>query len=247
MVLIIALIIILILIAFIGVIAYSLIHSVNRTLNSYGVQSIFEEIGKGKQEMMTHKKQVKGIGSLLVPKIVKDFPNFSESELYSKVESSLTAIFNSLENKEISSNSELSLIKEKIEEQINDLNDNNINIYYDDVKFHKHSLISYENKVGVCCITVSSSLEYYYKKEKNNKVIDDNDGYKKQALYTTKFIYIIKPEEYDKNKRHILIKCPNCGASLKDLKTQICPYCRTQLNDLNLKAWYLSSYEEDKN
>ena len=43
-------------------------------------------------------KSISGMSSLIISRIVRDFPNFSESELYRKVETSLLAIFNSLEN-----------------------------------------------------------------------------------------------------------------------------------------------------
>lgn len=203
------------------------------------------EIKKGEIESKTNHKHVTGMTKLLIPKIVKDFPNFSESELYTKVETSLLAIFNSLENKKIQNSEELVLIKEKLKETIEDYKTNKINVTYDDIIFHKHALKYYKKENGALNISISTSLEYYYKKEQDKKVISDYSEYKKQTRYTTEFIYVYDPEKIVKNQNLIGINCPNCGAPVKDLGNKKCRYCGSGLEDINLKSWHISSYKED--
>lgn len=217
-------------------------------LNSIGyknLSSLMSEIKQGEIESKTNKKHVTGMTKLLIPKIVKDFPNFSESELYTKVETSLLAIFNSLENKKIQDSEELVLIKEKLKETIDDYKTNKINVIYDDVIFHKHALKYYKKENGALNITVSTSLEYYYKKEQDKKIISDSGEYKKQTRYTTEFIYVYDPDKIVKNQNLIGINCPNCGAPVKDLGNKKCRYCGSGLEDINLKSWHVSSYSED--
>ena len=156
-------------------------------INKFGfnnLNQLSEEIKKGEIAYKTEPKHVTGMTKLLIPKIVKDFPNFSEQELYNKVETDLLSIFNSLENKTIENNQGLVLIKEKLKQQINDMKENKMFVKYDDVKFHRHALKYYKNKDGVLNISVSTSLEYYYKKEHKGKIIDNYIEYKKQTLYT---------------------------------------------------------------
>jgi len=148
------------------------------------------EIKKGEIEARTTPKHTPGMTKLLIPKIVKDFPNFNEKELYNKVETSLLLIFNSLEKLSVDNNESLILIKEKLKEKINDMKENNISEKYYDIKFHNHALKYYKKDSSTLNITVSTSLEYFYEKKQNNKVIIDYTDYKKQTLYTIDFIYI---------------------------------------------------------
>ncbi len=215
-----------------------------RKLGFSNLDSLINEIKKGEIEAKTNKKHVNGMTKLLLPKITKDFPNFSESELYTKVETSLLAIFNSIENKKLDKCDELILVREKLKKEIEDYKTNNINIRYDDVKFHEHAIKYYTNKNGAMNISISSSLEYYYTKEKDGKVIEKSD-YKVQNRYTTEFIYVFDPNVAVKNQALIGINCPNCGAPVKKLGHKKCEFCGSSLEDINLKSWHISSYKAD--
>ena len=111
-------------------------------LNKFGFNN-FSEISEEILERTT-PKHTPGMTKLLIPKIVKDFPNFNEKELFNKVEESLLLIFNSLENKKVESNEELVLIKDKLKEKINDMKESNISEKYYDIKFHNHALKYYK-------------------------------------------------------------------------------------------------------
>ena len=221
---------------------------INMNLNKFGfsnLSSLAEEIRKGELEAKLTPKHVTGMTKLLIPRIVNDFPNFSEKELYNKVETSLLLIFNSLESKEFKANDELILIRDKIKEQINDMKNANISVKYDDVKFHEHALKYYNNKDGVLNISVSTSLEYYYEKCIDGKVVEEYKDYKKQTVYTTEFIYVYNPDEIVKSQVLIGLSCPNCGAPLKDLGYKKCLYCGSGLEDVNLKSWHISLYKDE--
>ncbi len=209
--------------------------------------SIKEMIKMGEFSYKYNHKNAVGMTDFLVPKIIADFPSFSQSELYNKVETGLLAIFESLENKCISKSDELDLIKEKITKIINDYKQNKIDVKYEDVIFHKHAIKSYNKDSGVLSIVVSTSLEYFYEKRQNNKIMIKKNDYKRQTSYTTELIYIYDPDNYDKNKSLIGINCPNCGAPVKMLGEKRCRYCNSSLEDINLKSWHISSYSEDYN
>lgn len=208
-------------------------------------KSLIEDIKKGDIESKMTPKHVTGMTKLLIPKIINDFPNFSETELYNKVETSLLLVFESLEKKELKSNDELVLLRDKLKEQISDYRSAKIDVKYDDVKFHRHALKYYKKDEGALNITISSALEYYYKKSVNGKIIDDYSEYKKQTRYTTEFIYIYNPDKIVRTKSLIGINCPNCGAPVKKLGLKKCSYCGSGLEDINLKSWHISLYKED--
>lgn len=222
-------------------------NKIKNILNKFGynnLNQIQEQIKQGELAYKTDPKHVTGMTKLLIPKIVQDFPNFSENELYNKVETDLLSIFNSLENQKLENNSGLILIKEKLIQKIKDMKENKIIEKYDDIKFHRHALKYYKNKDGVLNISVSTSLEYYYIKKINGKLIN-KDEYKKQTVYTTEYIYVYDLNKISKNQNLIGINCPNCGAPVKDLGNKVCRYCNSGLEDINLKAWNIAIYKEE--
>ena len=223
-------------------------NKIKNILNKFGYNSLnqlHEQIKQGEIAYKTEPKHVTGMTKLLIPKIVKDFPNFSENELYNKVETDLLSIFNSLENKKLENNSGLILVKEKLNQKIKDMKENKITEKYDDVKFHRHALKYYKNKDGVLNISVSTSLEYFYKKECKGKIIDNYNEHKKQTVYTTEYIYVYDLNKVNKNENLIGIHCPNCGAPVKELRNKICSYCNSGLEDINLKSWNIAIFKEE--
>lgn len=191
-------------------------------------------------------KSIAGMTDILVPKIIKDFPNFSESELYNKVETSLNLIFDALESKKISKKKELLIIRSNLEEKIKDLKDNNIDLVYDEIVFHKHVIDDYKKDSGVLKIKVQSSLEYYYEEKKDGKEVIKRNDWKKQTSYTTEFIYVYDEDEYASSQTLLGVRCPNCGAPVKSLGEKSCSYCSSSVQDINLKSWFISSYKEDE-
>ena len=226
-------------------IIYKKIKKFGSSMGFNNLNEIKSLIKQGEYESKYNHKNALGMTNLLLPRIVKDFPNFSESELYNKVETSLLNIFESLENKQVGSSDELDLIRENLEKIIIDYKQNKINVRYDDVKFHKHAIKYYKKDKGAISITVSTALEYFYEKKIGDKIVANRNDYKRQTSYTTEFIYIYDPDKYEKYTNLIGINCPNCGAPVKNLGSKVCRYCHSGLDDINLKAWYISSYKED--
>ena len=223
-------------------------NKLKKLLNKFGISDfnyLKQEIERGDILEKTTPKHTPGMTKLLIPKIVKDFPNFNEKELFNKVEESLLLIFKSLENQRVELNEELVLIKDKLNEKITDMKESNISEKYYDVKFHNHALKYYKKDSSTLNITVSTSLEYFYEKRQNEKLIMDYTKYKKQTLYTIDFIYVYNLEEINKNQTLIGINCPNCGAPVKDLGNKICRYCGSGLEDINLKSWHIALYKEE--
>ncbi len=198
-------------------------------------------------DMPEEKKNVTGMTSIYEPLILKDFPDFNKEMLYNKVETSLKAIFNSLESKKISETSDLEIIHDTLEEQIEDLKSRKLDVRYDDVKFHRHAIKGYKKANGIATIITSSTLEYYYKGEKNKSYINN----KKQTRYTCEFVYAYDSNLLKENKdlnldaNVFVVNCPNCGAPLNNISEKMCIYCGSKINDVNMKIWKICSYSED--
>lgn len=217
--------------------------------NGRSLIDIYNEVKNIEREEKLRNKQVSGMTKLLLPIILKDFPDFNEKEFYMLAEVSIRSILNSIEEKndKYLKSDDYSLIREKIKLQITDLIDNDISYKYDDIVFHKHAIKSYTKEKGIATLVISSSLEYYYTVTKDSKVIK-SDEYKRQTRYQTTFIYIYDVKKAGFDIGILGINCPNCGSPINSLEQKCCSYCKSGLNiqvaNL-LKCWKIIEYKED--
>ena len=200
------------------------------------------------QQEYTREKNVAGITKLIEPVIIRDFGDFNKELLYSKVENNLLKIFSAIEEKSVDNirnDDDLIYMYSAIRDKVQDIKNNNVNIKYDEVKFHSHAIKDYSKFDGKATITISSTLEYYYS--------DDSDKYnqkyykdlKKQTRYTTQFVYVYDESKFKYNAKAFAISCPNCGAPLMKFGAGNCQYCGTYVEPINLKGWYMVSYKDE--
>lgn len=232
----------------IGLIAFILYLKFKKFTNSIGISQgeLKDMIKQSEYEAKYREKSISGMTSILLPRIPADFPNFSESELFGMVETSLTKIFDTLEKKKVSNSKELTIIRNTLEEQVRELTENQIDLIFDGITFNKHVIKDYKKDKGVLNIKIQSSLAYYYEEKKDGKVKIKRNDWKKQTSYTTEFIYVYDPDQFEGTQTTIGARCPNCGAPVKTLGQKSCPYCQSGLEDINLKSWFISSYKEDE-
>lgn len=230
---------------FIAFLAYLKIKNYFKSLG-YSSKQVREMIRQGDYDSKYRHKSISGMSNILVPKIKKDLPDFNESEFYSKVETSLKGVFESLSSKNVSKIKELSLINNYLEEEIREMNESNTEINYSNVSFHKHAIKEYKKDGGVLTIVVGTSLEYNFSKKENGKETIKKKDYKTQSAMITEFVYIYDEDKFDKNQKTFGIHCPNCGAPIKSIKDKVCPYCSINYVDINLRNWFLSNYKEKK-
>ena len=194
-------------------------------------------------------RQLGGMTNLLLPQILKDFPDFDIEHLYLLTEKSIHNILNAVETKDFSilSDKDFNLINKKLKHRLEDLLNSDIMYKYDDIIFHKHAINRYYKHGGIATIEVSTSLEYFYQKIQNGKSIG-NDKVKKQVRYSSKFVYIVDGDAYKKDFNVYGINCPNCGAVIPSLELKTCRYCSSGLNIqvVNLlKCWKLIDCKEN--
>lgn len=192
---------------------------------------------------ITTPKSVNAMTTLVEPQILRDFPDFNKEILYSKIESDLKTIFNSIENLNYEKCLELELIQNSLEKEIQDYKEQGVAIKYDNIVFHRHGIKSYLKADGMATITTSSSVEYNFYDSRRK----DNSSYKTQTRYTCKYVYIYDLSKLPKNSENetFILNCPNCGAPLVNLDKRECVYCGSHLEEINLKTWKISSYIDD--
>lgn len=187
-------------------------------------------------------RSISGLTKLLEPKIKRDFPMFNKELIFSYIEGNLKMIFNSLEKRELRINNNLSLIKTNLEQQIENMIHNNIYVKYNEIVFHKHAIKSYERSNGIATLTLSTSVEYYYYNSLQKEKIYNE--IKKQDKYETKFIYIYDYSKLKEDNVIQILRCPNCGAPIIKLNPITCDYCKSGINEIDLRLWKMIHYKK---
>ena len=223
-------------------IALAVYFKIKIMLKKAGIKNIFKEIKDSSDQIKDNKKSISGMTRLLEPVILNDFKEFNKEELFTRTEKNLRTIFSSLENSSMDGFHDMPLLYEIVKKEIEDMNNDRIKVEYNDIDFHDFAIKNYKKEAAEAIIEVAVSLKYTYKKYKNGKLIKNKENY--QTRYLVKFIYIIDEVLFSKSKKVYGITCPNCGAAVKTLGDKNCAYCGAVIKDINLKAWFMSSYDE---
>jgi len=229
-------------------IGYRVIDSkLKRAIGSDGIKIIKDYIKDNKDSDKINYSEVKnvsGLTNIYEPKIREDFNDFNVEQLYTMTETSIRDILKVLETKDIEllDYDKYVLLYDNLKKKIENMLENDIQVKYKDVIFHKHAIKSYDKKNKTATITVSTSLGYYYSSS-DKKELQYKDS-RKESRFICKFIYV-----YDESKidgKYISINCKNCGAPINFLDGGNCSYCNTYIKPINLKAWKIISWNEEK-
>lgn len=227
-------------------IIYIKVREIVGTRNMKELKNAISNVSNLKKEEYAREKNVKGMTKLLEPEIIRDFPEFNKDLIFSVCESNLRKIFNSIEALDatsINNDGEFIYLREKINQQIEDMKSNNIKEKFDNIEFNRHAIMAYNKNNGKATIKISTTLSYYYKTNRTDK--KSYEDIKKQTRYTSEFVYVYDERKFEKNQVTFSVLCPNCGAPLRGLKSKFCEYCGNHIEKINLKIWKMSSYKED--
>lgn len=227
-------------------IIYIKVKEIVGTRNMKELKNAISNVSNLKKEEYAREKNVKGMTKLLEPEIIRDFPEFNKDLIFSVCESNLRKIFNSIEALDatsINNDGEFIYLREKINQQIEDMKSNNIKEKFDNIEFNRHAIMAYNKNNGKATIKISTTLSYYYKTNRTDK--KSYEDIKKQTRYTSEFVYVYDERKFEKNQVTFSVLCPNCGAPLRGLKPKFCEYCGNHIEKINLKIWKMSSYKED--
>lgn len=215
----------------------------------FGTSDISQAAKQMKQEYAATPKSVSAMTSLLLPKIVMDFPDFQYNEMKDRTENVLTSYLRAVDENNASllkdGNSEL---KNQLENQIQMLSAQDMQEHFEQIRIHRTEISSYRKSEGRCIITFQSALECFHyttSTADHSTVLDGSREYKYQTKYNTDLIYIQDRNLVENELDHALgINCPNCGAPLSSLGAKKCDYCGTPMIEINIHAWSFSNIDE---
>lgn len=225
------LLILVILFIIIGLIIYIRNKVRDISMKVFNTPDIMEGFREQEIEYENTPKSLSSLDSVMIPRILEDFPNMNIEEMRQIAENSVRNYYNSLNKRKLIENSySNNHLNKMILERIEDLMDSDIK--YDSLKIHRTVINSYNNKKGSCVITFQMAIQYYYQKNKKRKKVQDR--------VNVDLIYIYD-EQQVKDADGVSLNCPNCGAPIRMLGIKTCPYCSTGIVDFLTKTWRVNN------
>lgn len=202
----------------------------NFSLSLFGTKNFLEGFNKHKQDFEETPKTPMGMERLVMPDLIKDFPNMNVEEMKKLSEENILNFLHSIEQKDVAK------FNNPSEKLLKDIA-NTINTYKkDDIKFenisaHQTVVNTYKRATSVCTLIFQTSIGFNCTKNSVSKKVE--------TRFNTEYIYIYNTKNI-KSTESISLKCPNCGAPIEGLGFKVCPYCNAGLIDLAPKTWKLN-------
>lgn len=204
------------------------------------------DFDKQELEIQTTPKSVNAMTSVYLPRIEKDFPEFSYSEFKVKAENMMKSAFNAISTEDITrlinaSGDLTAQINNRIESnRLNHLDEN-----YSDIQIHRTEIKNYSKASGNCVITLQSSVGYIHSvTDYHGNVIKGDRDNMFQTRYDIDLMYIQDVEKLEQGDTLLSNNCPNCGAPIKTLGVKTCPYCGSGVAEINVRTWSINRLTE---
>ncbi len=207
-----------------------------------------KESGVTKADMLEQPpKSVSGVTGIILPSIIREFPDFNYEEAKARAEAVLISYLKAITDQDTEVLSEgYDELRSKLENHIRELRNYNKKEYFNNIKIHRTEINQYNKSKGRCIITFQTAVEYiHYIKDEEGKKVEGDEEIKCQTKYNIDMIYVQDRDAGDNNYQAGMgVNCPNCGAPLKMLGAKKCSYCGTPIVELNIKSWNFSDVKE---
>ena len=234
------LIVILVLLLIILAVIYTMYKTIQRKISNFsssvlGSTNLLEGLKQVEEIANDTPLSVSGGDSIYLPRIQKDFPDFSKSIVENVIKKFLLEYFSCLENKSISKLTSVNYtasVNAMILSEISDLNTNNSSKIFDNIIFHKIAISMYSKNLDSANVKLQIALEY-------TTVKDGSTNTKVQSKYEINYTYTFK----DTETQGFSLRCSYCGAPLEGTSAT-CNYCGTQVIRNIGQVWKISSLKK---
>lgn len=198
------------------------------------------------REIQTTPKSVNSMTSIYLPRIEKDFPEFSYSEFKVKAENMMKSAFNAISTEDIGKLINASGdLTAQINNRINSNRANHFKESFSDIKIHRTEIKNYVKASGNCVITLQSSVGYIHSViDSQGRVVKGDKDNMFQTRYDVDLMYVQDVEKTQVGQNFVSNNCPNCGAPIKMLGVKSCPYCGSGVEEINVRAWSINRLTE---
>ncbi len=194
-------------------------------------------------------KDVSSMTKIELPRIEKDFPEFSWPQWKKRCENQLLAYLEARSKQSISGNGVKAAgfgaaLKEQLRLEIeSDIQAGKVE-RFENVNIHATEICRYEKKSGICRIRIESSIQYNHSLKEKEKTVLTNKL--EQAVYELELLYVQDADLAGKYSAVVGFNCPNCGAPIKVLGVRTCPYCGTGIEPINIRVWELQRIQPEQ-
>ncbi|SFG06737.1 zinc ribbon domain-containing protein [Oribacterium sp. WCC10] len=208
-------------------------------------------------EATARPKSLASMDSIYVPRIERDFPEFSWDEWKTRIQNAVVLRMEAIDKREPELLNGYPEVMREVESLItNDSVVSSGRAYSEDVLEYKSRyayktvVAGYEHGDGICTIHAQTSASYERRVKvgtKSNSTGESSTGWqmrKFQSVFNTDLVYVQDEKKTDGKMRGYT--CPNCGAPVTGLGTKICAYCGTGLEGMNLKVWRINRIWENR-
>lgn len=197
-------------------------------------------------EMELTPKSVSSMTSVYLPRIQRDFPEFSYNEFKAKAENMMKSAFNAITTEDIS---KLVNASSDLTSQINNIiTSNKANRFkesFSNIEIHRTEIKNYVKNAGNCVITLQSSVGYvHYVEASNGEIVRGTKDHKFQTRYDIDLMYVQDATKVAEEGNFTANNCPNCGAPIKGLGYKSCPYCGSGVEEINIRTWAIKRLAE---
>lgn len=245
----------------VGFISYK-IWRFRRSIMGQALQILARSIVTGEgvtdeEEISATPKSLSSMDSLYIPRIEKDFPEFSWNEWRTRIQNAVVLRMEAIDERAPELLIEYPEIMKEVETLITNDSEVSSGMVYSEDKLEYKNRYAYKTVVsgyvrgeGACTIHAQTSASYERKVKAGTKANASNasdSGWKMrkfQTVFDTELVYV---QDADKTKGKMLgYNCPNCGAPVKSLGSKVCPYCGTGLESISLRVWTINKIYENR-
>ena len=211
---------------------------------AFGTDSLVEGIKKQGELAEERPKSVSAMTRLCLPRIIRDFPEFSYEEFRQKSENQLKEALAAVESQDMACLKNASPdLRDQIRLRIEDDKRQGVRVKFQNIRIHQSAISRYEKGSGCCTVIFQSAVEYRYARWKKEE--KEPELKRKQTRYDMEWVYVQDVEKLPETMKVIGVNCPNCGAPLRNLGAKFCEYCGLAVETINIRAWSLYHIKEN--
>ena len=208
---------------------------------AFGTPSLSKGIADMNREYQSTPKSVSAMTSLYLPRITKDFPDFSYQEMKVRAENLLTTYLLAISNRKIPEFGTLvgNELLYKLRNMIQLQEASKRTEHYDQITIHQSEISAFKKEKGRYIITFQASLQaIHYLLDDHSQLLDGSKDIYEQSRYELDLLYIQDRDYIEQvDASSIGLTCPNCGAPLSGIASTQCEYCGSPLVAFNIMTW----------
>ena len=220
----------------------------------FGVKKIpldeaFAGFREGLDDTDMSPKSVSGVTNLMLPAILRDFPEFNSEEMKEKAKNVLLTFLQAIDERHSSVLSEgTSELRRTLADRIEKNSVNRQHEHYKDVKIHRMEIARYDKRAGRCTVRFQAAVQSYHyitAEDDESKIKKGSKDRFEQSKYEVDLIYIQDRDVVENaDAKGASLTCPQCGAPITMLGAKKCAYCDTPIIAFNIKTWDFSRCEQ---